>query len=375
MIRELKKQGYIDALRGYAILGVLLVHSAQQVMPISPALKFFRDFGIYGVQLFYVVSAFALFMSWNFRSPHEHSPTRNFFLRRFFRIAPMFYLAIPVYLLMDGLGATYWAPNGIAWWQIVLTALFGHGLHPEAINAIVPGGWSVAVEMCFYLLLPFLFRYIENLRHAMVFLAISLVVYVLSQGVIDTLFANAFPPDQQYLVKSFKYQNFLGQLPVFAMGIVAYFLGRDFSCYSRFVKGGVALLVLMVMLALFFPKFPVLHNHLYMGAMLAIFTFVLTWHPPKLIANRFIVFVGTISYSMYLTQFVVIFWLRDSGILNFLPSGDLNWFAYFLLITSLIMGLSWITHRYIEQPGIRLGRRLIVLLEHADERRAAGAAA
>ena len=34
------------------------------------------------------------------------------------------------------------------------TAFFLHGLHPEAINSVIPGGWSIAVEMTFYLFFP-----------------------------------------------------------------------------------------------------------------------------------------------------------------------------------------------------------------------------
>lgn len=375
MIRELKKQGYIDALRGYAILAVLVVHSAQQVMPASHILKFFRDFGIYGVQLFYVVSAFALFMSWHFRRNHEFSPIRNFFIRRLFRIAPMFWLVLAVFLVLEGTAPWYWAPNGIAWWQVLSTIFFVNGFHPEAINAVIPGGWSVAVEMCFYLLLPLLFRYVVNLRAAFWFLAISLAIYIASQSAIDAIFAGVYPPEQQYLVKSFKYQNFLGQMPVFAMGVVAYFLGRDFSRQHTIAKMAAALSAVLLLLIVAFPKASVIHQHLTIGALWSLLTFVLACFHAKAIANRAVVFIGKISYSMYLTQFMVIYGLRDSGALRLFPKGDLGWCAYFLLITALIVAISSLTHRFIEQPGIRLGQQFIIRLEANEEKRAAKAVA
>lgn len=370
MIRELKKQGYIDALRGYAILAVLLVHSAQSVPPLSPFLLFLRNHGSFGVQLFYVVSAFALFMSWHFRSEHERSPTRNFFIRRFFRIAPMFYLAIAIYLIDYGLAARYWAPNGVEWWFVAATALLGHGLHPETINSVVPGGWSVAAEMGFYLLLPLLFRGINNLGAALGLVAVSLVVYVVSQSMIDAFFAGVYPPAQQYLITSFKHQNFLAQLPVFAAGIAAYFLARDYSRNRRIAVAASALLAALLLLALLFPDAPMLHNHLSIGAMLALFTFVLACFPVKLIANRFCIFIGRISFSIYLMQFVVIDAFRGLGLTSHFPSGDMSWSAYFLLLTGVTAAVSWITYRTIEQPGIRLGRHIILRLESADERRA-----
>jgi peptidoglycan/LPS O-acetylase OafA/YrhL len=375
MIRELKKQGYIDALRGYAILAVLVVHSAQQVLPASVFLKHLRNFGIYGVQLFYVVSAFALFMSWDFRSNHELSPIRNFFIRRLFRIAPLFWLVLAAFLLFFGTAPSYWAPNGIAWWQILSAALFVNGFHPEAINAVVPGGWSVAVEMGFYLVLPLLFLTIGNLRAALVFLALSLVLRFASIPVVESLFTGVFPPAQQYLVKTFQYQNLLSQLPVFAMGIVVYFLGRDFSTRPRLAIMGAALLAVMLALVVAFPTAPVIHHHLTMGALLALATFVLAGFHTKRIANRWVVFIGKISYSMYLTQFLVIYTFRDHGVLQQFPQGDLGWFAYFLIATGVIVAVSTLTYRYIELPGIRLGQRLIARLERDDEKHAAQAVA
>src|SRR5208283_2381124 len=144
MTLETRKYDFIDSLRGYAILGVLLVHSTQFVTPTSSILQLIATSGSRGVQLFYIASALTLCMSWQFRSTHEIYPIRNFFLRRFFRIAPMFYIAIIYYVFFNAVSPRYFALNGIPWWSILLTALFLHGFHPDAINSVVPGGWSVA---------------------------------------------------------------------------------------------------------------------------------------------------------------------------------------------------------------------------------------
>ena len=55
-----------------------------------------------------------------------------------FRIAPMFYVGILAYTLMEGFSPTYWTPNGVKWWFIPITATFLHGFNPETINSIVP---------------------------------------------------------------------------------------------------------------------------------------------------------------------------------------------------------------------------------------------
>jgi peptidoglycan/LPS O-acetylase OafA/YrhL len=59
---RVKRFAYIDALRGYAILGVLLVHTGQYSGFDSQA-----AFGARGVQLFFVASALTLMFSWHER--------------------------------------------------------------------------------------------------------------------------------------------------------------------------------------------------------------------------------------------------------------------------------------------------------------------
>ena len=131
----------------------MLVHTGQfcGVAPVSAI----TNAGAYGVHLFFVASAFTLFSSLQQRSRSEKRPTLNFFLRRFFRIAPPFWLAILFYVWWKGTGPQYWAPHGIGWLDVLATACFAHGWSPTMINSVVPGGWSIAVEMNFYLLVPF----------------------------------------------------------------------------------------------------------------------------------------------------------------------------------------------------------------------------
>jgi hypothetical protein len=86
---SLKRFAYIDALRGYAILGVILVHTSQYSGFDSQA-----AFGARGVQLFFVASALTLMFSWHER----HDGATAFFVWRIFRIVPMFWVSIPIYL-------------------------------------------------------------------------------------------------------------------------------------------------------------------------------------------------------------------------------------------------------------------------------------
>jgi peptidoglycan/LPS O-acetylase OafA/YrhL len=157
---ENRHYDYVDALRGLAVLGVIAVHTAQHgIFSVSQILMNIIYNAQMGVQLFYIMSAFTLFLSLKNRFNKERYPIRNFFIRRFFRIAPMFYISIIVYFIG-------WQQWEIGIGNILSHFVFLHGLRASWINTLVPGGWSVGVEMIFYAILPILFLKIKNIRYA-----------------------------------------------------------------------------------------------------------------------------------------------------------------------------------------------------------------
>lgn len=125
----------------------MLCHSTQAVS--APPILF-RTFawGAYGVVLFYSLSSFSLFLAHS--EEVEGVSLKRYFAKRFFRIAPMFYLVLLANFLWTGFGANFKT--------IVLSLLFLHDLLPDTANVIPRGAWSVGVETLFYLLLPFFLR-------------------------------------------------------------------------------------------------------------------------------------------------------------------------------------------------------------------------
>lgn len=80
----------IDALRGVAVLGVIVVH-AEDLFPFLAygpggwAVPLINQGG-FGVQLFFVLSALTLLISWHGRQ--DPDPTPGFLVRRLFRVVP-----------------------------------------------------------------------------------------------------------------------------------------------------------------------------------------------------------------------------------------------------------------------------------------------
>ncbi|HVA98904.1 MAG TPA: acyltransferase [Bacteroidia bacterium] len=212
------KLKYIDAIRGIAILLVMMVHTSQfpGFTNINPFVTKFTSMGIYGVQMFFLASAFTLFLSYNTRKTNEGNVAISFYIRRFFRIAPMYYIGIFYFYWQSCIGNVSHNTFG----EIISNIFFIHGVNPNWINSLVPGGWSITVEMTFYLIFPYLVQKIKKLNQAINFTIGSYFVAIIFHFLLskNPLISN------ELLWNDFLYFNFINQLPVFGLGIILYFI-------------------------------------------------------------------------------------------------------------------------------------------------------
>jgi peptidoglycan/LPS O-acetylase OafA/YrhL len=351
-----KKLHYVDTLRGIAVLGVILVHCGD----LASSSNAIASVGARGVQLFFVVSSLTLLMSMTSRSAREAHPIRNFFIRRFFRIAPLFYIAICVSLLVDGLSPRYWAPFGLSFSAIPTTLLFVNGWNPYTITSIVPGGWSIAVEMTFYGVLPILFYLVCSFRRAIACWAIT-VVAACALSPLSAWLAGAACPS--YLASAFGSLWFPTQLPVFLSGFMLFFALRDNFRALNFVASQAVCLFFLVVEFLVNRQFHLdLHLHLGMisagiGASLLAFTLAKT--SPRFLVNPVLEHVGIVSFGCYILHFWTIRLLLPlKGTILFLPA-PVRLFTAFLIVAVATIIVSTGLHKFIEVPSQNVGRNLI----------------
>jgi exopolysaccharide production protein ExoZ len=140
----------LDGVRGIAILMVLMVHSSFYAHNLPRFVEDVAFYGVRGVQLFFIASGLTLTLAHQGRALHFG----NFAKRRFLRIAPMFYVGAALYLILNAAGGPfrYTSPPRIS--EVIETLAFIHGWFPNAVNKIVPGGWSIAAEAMFYVAFP-----------------------------------------------------------------------------------------------------------------------------------------------------------------------------------------------------------------------------
>jgi len=141
----------LDHLRAFAIVYVLLFHY-----------KFFGHpawevpigvFGWTGVDLFFVLSGF-LIAGQLFAGVAKGKPiaAREFFVKRFFRIIPPYFLVLILYFSFSALSE--WGNLSPAWRYFTFTLNFGLDLRKYSTFS---HAWSLCVEEQFYLVLPLCF--------------------------------------------------------------------------------------------------------------------------------------------------------------------------------------------------------------------------
>lgn len=343
----------LDSLRGWAILAVICIHVSQFAPFTSPLLQKIASNGDMGVVLFYVLSAFSLVMSLRAREDAGHVSVRAYAIRRLFRIAPMFWIAVCLSAILYFHKPGFWSPDGIGWGEIVVTALFLHGLHPATVNAVVPGGWSVAIEMMFYLLLPFMFRYGKGYRRLFGWLLVSLLLGILFGNVLQTYWSQALPEQARYLAPIYAWNMSLpAQLPVFVLGMLAYQMTRARPAsprltYALFLIVGVWLLI--ADLGVWSQ-----YRHWLWGGVFSCLIVAAYTRPVWLLDNPALRAMGRVSFSVYLLHFILLTYL--SRVFRHLPLVDAA--KFFVLYASTVMltyaVAAW-TYRRIELPFMRLG--------------------
>jgi peptidoglycan/LPS O-acetylase OafA/YrhL len=362
MILKLK---YIDALRGFAILGVLMVHCNQYGTNIYPALieNIFNK-GALGVQLFYIASAFTLFLSLGQRSYKNTISNTEFFIRRYFRIAPMYYLAILYFLYQNGLGPRVSLGDApfISVSNVISNFLLIHGLSPYWINSVVSGGWSIAIEILFYCCVPFLFSKIKSLNSAVLFFIFTLII----RFVLYFILKKCQIGNNSLFWETYLQMYFPSQLPVFACGIIFYFLivtpKIEWSINTTLIFG-VAILLLIDLLylkELFFP------THIKFALCFTLLAYSLAQKPFGFLVNSVTTYIGKISYSMYFIHFAVLYYLQKSNFIDLVPTyrnfglNLLNFGVRYFLLLLITIILATITYRIIEVPFQDLGKKIIL---------------
>lgn len=300
----------------------------------------------------------------------EGRPILNFFIRRFFRIVPMFWAAMALYLA-SGYAPRQLAPGGIHAIDVASTIFLVQSWLPASVNSVIRGDWSISTEFMFYCVLPLLFFKIRSLRQSLWLTLIAVPSTHLLSIIVRKVLFEIYPANSSSIAYDFCFFWFPAQFPVFCLGIVLYFIlaPRLKSADGRESKEAelswwLLAFSLYLILACPFGGYWYVPNHFVYGVAFLLLAWSLALNPVSIFVNRLTCYLGKISFSCYLLHDLVLrFTWPHWQALGLENRGGGESFILFgsWILTALALTMAAATASYyaIELPGIHLGKRVI----------------
>lgn len=341
------RRAHLDGVRGVAILLVVVDHFVLKVST-GPARELAGAVGSVGVHVFFALSGYLITgILLRERSATGGVGLRNFYLRRALRILPAFYVALAGIVLLSLLTRTVEVSAA----EVVVSGLFLADYSPVPLGWWLGHTWTLAVEEQFYLLWPALLVLLRP-RRALV----AALVLIVVEPVVRTLTyaGGTGPPDLAAFTCNLHLQAdalLMGAALALFAAVRPDQHARVIDRIGRYRLAPVALLGLVanemvVHLAGLAYQLPVGLSVQGLCIVVVIAAAERPGRTQRCLAVRPLVWLGLISYSLYLWQqvFSAPFW--NSGVM----ADPLACLAF-----SLAAGLaSW---HLVERPGLRAKRR------------------
>ncbi len=362
----------LDGFRAGLALWVYLGHLSQAV----GYSNYFLGLHALAVDLFMVLSGFLMVYTWK-GSQQVHlsflKTSALFYLARFFRIAPLYYVLLVVcYVFLPQLNQMHddalklipppwvqdltqynpksgWVFDSLRWFYLHVSFAFGVVPGMEASTPLPD--WSLSLEMQFYLIFPALLLLLGKGPWALLVLALSAAVLALFA---PGLFGSYLTPGSlahfgQPSLLAYRLNAFLA-----GMALAFWLRQRRLQAPSRLVNVVTVLAIVICLLPLSKPV-------ILIYGVFAALTFdkipPLNW----LLSRKPFKILGDISYSIYLAHLLVVipavYWLLQSS--TFMGLSAVAKFCCAVGLTCpVVLGASYLLHQFVEQPAIRLGRSL-----------------
>jgi len=369
----MKRLTPIEGLRAWLALWVLGSHvfyfsgyTAEETTGLAGILHE----GALAVSVFMMVSGFVIF---NLLDQRRESYPR-FIIRRAARIFPAYVFFFACAVLLSGVvffpalqptaymtgQAKYWhdavADNWqTAWWNIPLHLSLLQGLVPDAVmgdyarNAFLLPSWSITLEWQFYLIAPviFMFAVRERKRGTGRVVLLAILTVLIFAG-------HRFDWGKSFLLYHTEY---------FIVGAASYFAYRKLH-QLLFAADSVFPVTVALVVAFYLVG---LRNHALIPLCLWGAFFALLIEPPGSLSSRLLPlftnpiaqYLGRISFSIYLAHWLVII-LVQAALVRWLPnlSRPIHFWVLLLIALPATIAIAALAYRYIESPGMEIGKKL-----------------
>lgn len=351
--RDLKIE-WVNSFKGIAMCAVVFGHVSGRYDWTEPINKF-TSAGARGVQLFLIISALLAFISYN----NNTGKTHKWLLRKFVRIAPLFYFSILLYLIILGMGPRYalGSLEGISAANILANIVFLNGLNPYWINSTIGVNWYIADLALFWLLTPFLAKKITDFR-SVILCIIGSLIFGNGLSYALTLF-NPLPSSDYYLWKNYLFFWLPNQLSILALGILLYIIKKNKVIDKIHTNLAPVLLFLgiAIIIAAILSNSIVTSNIFVYGLGFLLIILSQDIKQTPFLVNKIFDKIGNRSYGIYLLHMLIL-----TGYEKLIGIGKYTYLCFFIeclaiMIISYLLALA--SNKYIELPCKNILEKLL----------------
>jgi peptidoglycan/LPS O-acetylase OafA/YrhL len=324
----------LTSFRAFAALAVFTDHVAGRF---PSAAAHVADYGFVGVAFFFVLSGFVL--AWSFDAARGAAA---FYLRRFARIYPSYVVMLVVACLVPLATSAVTLPF-FATDALLVQSWLPPKTNPYALNGV---SWSLSCEIVFYAVLPLLLPRLLKMTPRRRW-ALALVYWSLASAVVVGCVISGHGQNDAYTWPPIRFAEFL-------LGVVAAIeIRRGWRASTRLLTS-IGLLGLVGLLAAGdasrrFPAADVGAGALFFAVVVAAAQRDI--HRPRgLLAGRWFVYAGQVSFAFYLVHQLVILNLGDHY-------GFRSWPSIPTLLAAAIVAAVAL-HHLVERPCERRIRRM-----------------
>ena len=352
----------IDGLRAIAILSVIFYHSEIYIFQNK-----FLSGGFLGVDIFFVISGYLITsIILNEKKISGSFSLKNFYIRRLRRLMPAlivvcftsfiagYFILLPsglIELSKSSIFSLFYISNFYFYFS-----QFTYGTESVLLKPLLHT-WSLGVEEQFYIIFPIFFLIILNqFRNKVFILLLSfLILNLIAIQFLGNLNARSIIDEKLLFYAPTKYTDFYFITSRFwellSGSLVAYLkfnnenlFNKKYLIYNFLPYIGLSI----ILISFLYFKFNFYHPSFFttapiIGTCLIILFITEKSFIYKLLSSKILVWVGLMSYSLYLWHYPLFAFNRY---LTFEP----NTFIRQLFVGILLFFLGYISYKYIEQP-------------------------
>jgi peptidoglycan/LPS O-acetylase OafA/YrhL len=338
------------------------------------------DGGPLGVVFFFVLSGFLItYLLYVERDKMGRISVGNFYLRRIFRIWPLYYFLFIIGFFVLPNFAWFQVPDqsdlfepnfwGNFWMYLCILPNLALSVFGEAVPNIGQS-WSIGVEEQFYLVWPLLIRFFKKPIYPIVIVTgFFLIVKV---AVLIALHSHS--PEWLIILKKFLAMSKIECMTIGGLGAWVLYFKKDKILnliYSRWVQ---ILSILGIPFLLYFtPKLIQDGIHVVYSFLFLVIIMNVATGPRSILKleNKPLAFLGRISYGLYMYHLIAITFVVHAYVHFYGVEVYTTWhgFAIYAASTVLTILLSWISYELLELRFIKMKPRFtkIVSGEEAKE--------